>query len=71
MSANQELSALVQRLEAVAIRLEKSQPGSVEGKLYKFLVKTNPRTPSGSLTYSRNITKQCLSLIYITICDKN
>lgn len=40
MSANQELSALVQRLEAVAIRLEKSQPGSVEddGEVAAFVL---------------------------------
>ena len=37
MSVNQELAALVQRLEAVAVRLEKSQPGSAEGKLYNLI----------------------------------
>lgn len=36
MSANQELASLVQRLEAVATRLEKTQPGgsNAEGRPY-------------------------------------
>jgi len=40
MSVNQELAALVQRLEAVAVRLEKSQPGSVEddGEVAAFVL---------------------------------